>query len=276
MKDGLSSYRYRPVRFFLAANFITWSAWLTAAYLSYSQSDLAKILFPVFEVAGLFGPFAAAMWMIFSSGFSEIKSDFYNRLLNIKLIIPASIPAIFLIMPAAVIISVFLSHQFFGQSLGQLKIADMASKAVGIVPLPVMFFGAALLEELGWKGYGMDSLRGKRTFFTATLIYSFIWIFWHLPLFFINNYYHNTLIKTDPLLALNFIASVIPTAFIINWLWYKNGRSILAAVLFHATANLQGLLQMSQTAKCIETAVLSIFALTIVMLDKDTFFKDFG
>lgn len=276
MKDGLSSYRYRPVRFFLAANFITWSAWLTAAYLSYSQSDLAKILFPVFEVAGLFGPFAAAMWMIFSSGSSELKSDFYNRLFNIKLINPSSIPAIFLIMPAAVIISVFLSHQFFGQSLGQLKIADMASKAVGIVPLPVMFFGAALLEELGWKGYGMDSLRGKRTFFTAALIYSFIWVFWHLPLFFINNYYHNTLIKTNPLLALNFIASVIPTAFIINWLWYKNGRSILAAVLFHATANLQGLLQMSQTAKCIETAVLSIFALTIVMLDKDTFFKDFG
>nr|HPM43284.1 CPBP family intramembrane metalloprotease [Candidatus Omnitrophota bacterium] len=169
-----------------------------------------------------------------------------------------------------------VSHWFLGRSLGQLDVANMASHAVGIVPLPVMFFGAAFLEEVGWKGYGMDSLRGKRTFFTATLLYSFLWVFWHIPLFFINNYYHNTLLKTDPILAVNFIASVIPAAFIINWLWYRNGRSIIAAVLFHVTANLQGILQMGQTAKCIETVILSIFALAIVLLDKDVFFKDFS
>ena len=102
-----------------------------------------------------------------------------------------------------------------------------------------------------------------------------LWVFWHIPLFFINNYYHNTLIRTNPLFALNFIVSVIPAAFIINWLWYKNGGNILTAILFHAVANFQGVLQMGQAAKCIETIVLIVFAIIIVTLNKKMFFENF-
>jgi len=157
--------------------------------------------------------------------------------------------------------------------LDQLRIVKVA--ASGFVPAPVMFFGAALLEELGWKGYGMESLRGRHTFFKATLIFAALWTLWHIPLFFINNYYHNTLIRTNPLFALNFIVSVIPAAFIINWLWYKNSGSIVTAILFHAVANFQGVLQMGQAAKCIETIVLIVFAIIIVTLNKKMFFENF-
>lgn len=268
-------YRYKPVQFFVIANLLTWAVWLIAAYFSYEQGDAAKRLFSIFELAGLFVPFGAALWMIFSSNSDELKQNFYQRLLNLKLMRLSSIPAIFLTMPLAVVISVVISSLFFGRSLDQLRISNIVFSAAGLIPIPVMFFGAALLEELGWKGYGMDSLRGKRTFFTATLIYAALWVFWHIPLFFINNYYHNTLLRTNPLFALNFIISVIPAAFIINWLWYKNNGSIMTAVLFHAVANFQGILNMGQTAKCIETAVLIVIAAIIVTSNKKIFFEEF-
>lgn len=266
-------YRYKPVQFFLMAILITWTMWFTAAYLSYRQDSWVSRLFSMFEILGLFGPIAAALWMIVTSNSKGLRRNFYEKLLDVRSIKPSSIPAIILIMPMAVIISVIISHLFFGQSLGQLKIVKMAPS--GLVPIPVMFFGAAILEELGWKGYGMDSLRGERTFFTATIIYAILWVLWHIPLFFINNYYHNTLIRTNPLFALNFIISVIPAAFIINWLWYKNKGSILTAILFHAVANFQGILQMGQVAKCIETIVLIIIAAIIVSSNRSIFFRKF-
>lgn len=269
------SYVYKPVQFFLITNLITWVVWLAAAYFSYQQGDAPKRLFSAFELAGLFVPLGAALWMILTSNSGELKRNFYHRLLNLRLIKLSSIPAIFLIMPAAVVISVVISWLFFGQSLSQLKISGLASSAAGLIPIPVMFFGAALLEELGWKGYGMDSLRGKRTFFKATLIYAALWVFWHIPLFFINNYYHNTLLRENPLFALNFIISVVPAAFIINWLWYKNCGSIMTAILFHAIANFQGILQMGQIAKCIETGVMIIIGAIIVRLNKKMFFEKF-
>jgi membrane protease YdiL (CAAX protease family) len=49
---------------------------------------------------------------------------------------------------------------------------------------------APAVEELGWRGYGMDSLRSCFSLFTASLYFALLWALWHLPLFFINNYYH--------------------------------------------------------------------------------------
>jgi len=267
------SYTYKPVQFFLIAILFTWATWFTAAYLSYQPGSTSNRLFSILELLGLFGPLVAALWMIFTSNSKELKQNFFDKLLNLKLIKLSSIPAIFLIMPLAVVISVLISHLFFGRSLDQLRIVKLAPS--GLIPLPVMFFGAALLEELGWKGYGVDSLRGRRTFFKTTLIYAVLWVSWHIPLFFINNYYHNTLIRTNPLFALNFIVSVIPAAFIINWLWYKNSGSILTAILFHAMANFQGILQMGEVAKNIEAIVLIVFAIIIVTLNKKMFFGEF-
>lgn len=270
------SYAYKPVQFFLITNLIMWTTWFIAAYFSYQQSGGSNGLISILELIGLFAPFGTALWMIFTSESKELKENFYDKLLDLKLIKLSSIPAIFLIMPVAVIISVLISWLFFWQSLGQLSIVKAAPYTVGLIPFQVMLFGAPLIEEVGWKGYGVDSLRGKRTFFMATLIYAALWAFWHFPAFFVNNYYQNILIRTNPLFALNFIVSFFPVAIIINWLWYKNSGSILTAVLFHAVVNFQGILQMGQIAKCIETIVLIIIAMIIISLNKKMFFEKFS
>ena len=270
------SYTYKPVQFFLITNSIMWASWLTAARLSYRPDGGPGRLISVLELVGFFSPFVTALWMIFTSKSAELKRNCYEKLIDLRLIKLWSIPAILLLMPAAAVVSIVLSHLFFGQSLGQLAIVKTSPFIAGMIPLQLLSFAAPLFEETGWRSYGVDSLRGNRTFFTATLIFGSLWAFWHCALFLVNNYYHNTLLRTNPLFALNFIVSLFPVAIIINWLWYSNEGSILTPVVFHAVANLQWLLQMGQIATCIETVVLIVTAMTIVGFNKEMFFSEFS
>jgi membrane protease YdiL (CAAX protease family) len=269
------SYRYKPVQFFLITNVIMWASWLIVGYFSYQQAGGPAGLIAMLELIGLFSPLGTAIWMIFSSKSTELKQNFYDKLLNLKLIKLWTIPVIFLIVPLAIVISVVLSHLFFKQPLDQLTFVKTAPFSAGIIPAQLLLFLAPVIEEVGWKGYGIESLRGKRNYLTVTLMFAALWAFWHGPTFFVHNYYQNTLIRTNPLFALNFIVSFFPATIIFNWLWYKNRGSILTAVLCHAVIDFQGILQMGQIAKCIETIVLVIIAIIIVSLNKKMFFEKF-
>ena len=85
-----------------------------AAYFSYQPNGGPGGLISLLEFIGLLSPIAIALWMIFTSKSKELKENFYDKLLNLKLIKLSTIPAIFLIMPAAVIVSVLMSLSFTG------------------------------------------------------------------------------------------------------------------------------------------------------------------
>jgi hypothetical protein len=267
------AYVYRPFRFFLLTNVITWIAFFIVAYFSYQTGGgPGRSLSAAFLLLGMLAPAMTALWMILSSKNRELKTNFLDRLLNLKLIKPWTIPAILLVMPATVVVSVLLSCLFFGQSMDQLSIPQAFFFSAGLVPVPVMLFGAAIVEEIGWKGYGMDSLRSKYTFFVASLVFAALWAFWHFPLFFINGYYNNIILKTDPLFAVNYIVALFPIVIIVNWLWFANNGSIVTGIMFHAAANFQGILAMGQIAKCIQTVVLVIIAIIVIYANREIFF----
>ncbi len=268
------SYAYKPVRFFLVTNVMMWAVWLVVAYLSYLPGGGPGKLISTLEIAGLFTPFATALWMIYTSGSRELKRNFFVKLVDLRLIKLWTIPAILLI-PAAMAVSVWLSHIFFGQPMSQLSMIKGSAFFAGVIPAQLLLVLAPVIEEVGWRGYGIESLRGKRSFLTVTLIFAALWAFWHGPLFFVHDYYQNMLIRTNPLFALNFVVSMFPAALIFNWLWYKNRGSILTAILCHGVIDFQGMLQMSQTAKCIETVVFFIIAAIVVGFNKKMFFGEF-
>jgi len=269
------NYKYNPVRFFLAAILSTWLVWGIASYFSYQTGSRAEQIVTVCELLGLFGPLVASLWLIFSSKSGELVKDYLGKLIDLRRInIWTLLPALFL-FPLVMAVSVLISWRFFGRPPDQLSFVHAANFTAGLLPVPVMLFGAALVEEMGWKGYGVDSLRGKRTFFAATLIYAVLWALWHLPLFGINNYYHNLILRANPLFALNFILSVFPAAFVSNWLWYRNKGNILVPVLFHASCNAQGLFHLWQFTECVETIVLVMVVVMIVVMDRKLFFADF-
>ncbi|MHC1702865.1 MAG: CPBP family glutamic-type intramembrane protease [Tenuifilaceae bacterium] len=261
---------YKPFKFFFFTFLLTWVSWFLSAYFSFNENS--KNIFVVLMIPGLVAPFCIALWMILASKNKRLTSGFRNKLFNLRLIKLESLPAIFLIMPFAVFISILIST-FFGESFDQLKFSDGFSFSAGFMPVLLVLFLAASFEELGWRSYAMDSLRVKHNYFTATLMFSVLWAFWHFPLFFIKDYYHYELVKTNLLFAINFMISIIPMAFIISWICQKNEGSITTAIIFHFIINLsQEALQITQITKCIETIVLIVIAMVIVVSNKKMFF----
>jgi membrane protease YdiL (CAAX protease family) len=130
---------------------------------------------------------------------------------------------------------------------------------------------APLLEETGWHGYGVDSLRAHASMWTATLLFAVLWCVWHAPTVLVRGSYQHQLLEMDnPLFVINFFVSILPTALVANWLYYKNQRSIAGAILFHAMLNGSAvLLNAGQPAKCIATVLYFLLAAVIAGADRE-------
>ncbi len=266
------SYTYKPFRFFLITFLGSWSAGFIAAYLSY-QSEMERIQF-LFIFLGIIIPFIAALIMIYGSKNKLLVQDFWDRLRfnRIKL---SFIPVILFLMPFVVFLATALSL-LFGRSISQFEFSSEYNilKGQGLVSLLILFI-APLFEELGWRGYGVDSLRSKFNLFKTTILFYFLWALWHLPAFFIKGYYHRELWNTNIIYVINLFASMLPAAILMNWVYYKNNRSMTAAVLLHFTINLFSVIfKTEQFTKCIITILLLIISVMVIIKNKSFFFSN--
>ncbi len=132
---------------------------------------------------------------------------------------------------------------------------------------------APIMEETGWHGYGVDSLRAGNGMMQATLLFGILWAVWHAPLFLISGtYQHGVAEMGQPLYVANFFVSVIPAAIIANWFYYKNDRSIAVAILVHSMLNAAAvLLNAGQIAKCIATLLYAVVAAGLIVGDRKLF-----
>ena len=94
----------------------------------------------------------------------------------------------------------------------------------------LVFFVAALGEELGWSGYATDPLQDRWGALSASLVIGAVWAVWHfIPLLQVGR-------------SLEFIAwwslGTIAMRVIMVWLYNNTGRSVFVMALFHAMANL--------------------------------------
>jgi len=187
----------------------------------------------------------------------------------LKLVLPFSI----LIMPLAVLVSIALSLPL-GGSAAQFQPADGFSFSAGAIPTFIILLMASTFEELGWRGYAFNSLESRFGFLRASILFGVLWSFWHLPLIFLKDSYQYEIFQENIWYAVNFFVSIIPLGVIISWIWAKNNKSIIAAILFHFLTNMcQEALNMTQATKCIETLVLAAVAVAIIAYDKELFFK---
>ncbi len=263
---------YRPAQFFLITFLITWVSWFIAAYFSYQPGqELYQLLF---MLPGLFGPFIAALSLTLVSGDKALQKDFWDRLWNLKRIRPIFLPISLLLMPVVLVVATLLSL-LFGQSLEQFKFASQFSFSAAFFPVVLILILAPTLEELGWRGYGMDSLRARYGLLPATLLFAVFWALWHLPLYFVNHYYQNELWTTNPIYAFNFMVSVFPAAILMTWVYYRNNRSIVACILFHFMLDLSSeIFQTTQFTKCIITVILIAVSVGVIWGDKELFWGD--
>jgi len=85
--------------------------------------------------------------------------------------------------------------------------------------------------------------------------------------------YQNAVFKMpNKIFIANFFLSVIPAAIIANWFYYKNDRSIPAAILLHSMLNAAAvLINAGQIAKCIATLFYAGVAASVVVFDRALF-----
>lgn len=100
--------------------------------------------------------------------------------------------------------------------------------------LPLWILTTGIGEEFGWRGYLYPELRTKYSNMTTTFIMWPMWVVWHLPFFLYTPNYANMNIG----LFIGFIFSLLSGVIVLNWVFEKSGRNVLATMLWHGTFNL--------------------------------------
>jgi membrane protease YdiL (CAAX protease family) len=265
------THQYRPTIYFVLAFTITWINGVMLVVQSYQGGD--KNIINLF--LAYMGPFIAALIMMYVFADKTFRADFGKRICNLRLINKNYLPFVVFLLPLAMVISILISI-VFGQPVAQLRFAEEFKIFSGEVILSMIILVLVpILEELGWRGYGVDSLASKFNLFKTSMIFGTLWGIWHLPVFFIKDSYQSLLWEQHTLFAINFFVGIFPLAIIMNYLFYKNRRSISLIALFHVLVNYSSeLFEANQISKCILTLVLAAVAVIIIMRNKGFFFED--
>lgn len=101
---------------------------------------------------------------------------------------------------------------------------------VSVVPiLFVVFLVAAVGEEEGWQGFAIDRLQYRWNALKASIIVGIVWAVWHIvPLVEAH--------QTPAWIAWQCLG-MVPFRILIVWIYNNTGKSVFAAIVFHATAN---------------------------------------
>jgi len=258
---------YRPGRFFALDFALTWGPlWLAVIGV---RAGWFELNIPFILVASISAT-VAALVMIYSSGSRVLIRDYWDRVFNIRRIGGRGWLLILLLIPLVNLAAILISLAF-GGSLDQLRLEPAFLSQPLFFTAVILLFGP-VPEELGWRGYGIDSLRSRMNLFKASLLLAVIWSVWHIPLVFLPGSYQHGLLDYIPGL-IAFFLSLIPTEIIIDWLFYNNRRSTLAAILVHFSINYLGeLFQFDAFTKVIQTGVLFLIAAIIVVTHREMFF----
>jgi len=130
--------------------------------------------------------------------------------------------------------SLFLAPLIFLLSLGVMVLSGMPipPALTPLVALPAVFpffFVLATGEEVGWMGYAFESIQVRGGALRAALILGMIWAFWHVPFF--------VFMMPDPVVFSAQVLTLVGTRVIVAWIFNNTGKSVFAAILFHAADN---------------------------------------
>lgn len=271
--DHIVAHYNHPVLFYALAAIFPWAFWFAAAYLSnlHDQTPTVRATTTLLSVAGLISPVAVAAALIWRR--PQLRADVVHRLSWPQNSNWLLIACAFLLVPASVYAATAVSV-LFGYSTEQFQLRGGYTFSAGLLPVWVTLLGAAVLEELAWHSYGTDTLIRRMRIFSASMVFTAFWVLWHLPLSFINGYYHNEVVKSGWLHTLNFPLSVVAFVLLMNWLYFRTGRSILVPVIFHASANFANeIFRTDPDTKIFQTGLLLIVSVAVVLLDRTLFFQ---
>ena len=269
---NISMYRKTGL-FYGLSTLIPWTLWLLAGYISHieSSSALGQQWVGAIAILGLLAP--VIVTLVLARGNTDMQRDLRSRLVNFKDIKSTYIVLTIILMPMSILLAQGVSL-LFGYSIGQFQLAESFSFTSGVFPVWVLLVIAPLLEELAWHSYGTDALRSRYSLFTTSILFALFWGIWHVPLSTIKDYYHSNLLNEGWIYSVNFLLSLFPFVIIMNWIYYKAKRNIVLPILFHISAGyFNEIFATHPMSKVIQTVLLALFALYIILNDREFFFS---
>ena len=214
--------RNQVVFFFLITFLISWTLWIGVGIIGQDPESPLVVL-------GVYGPTLAA---VIVSGIVG-KGAAIRKLLRGVILWRVGIQwyAIALLGPWVLeLLSIGIYSGLSGTT------PDVPLPSVGIVvgailaTLLMNILLPGLGEEPGWRGFALPMLQGRWSPVVASLGIGLVWAVWHFPGYWMGNGIHNA----PPLL---FVVWVLPFAGLIAWVFNSAKRSILLAILLHASLN---------------------------------------
>ncbi|MFC2967628.1 CPBP family glutamic-type intramembrane protease [Acidimangrovimonas pyrenivorans] len=108
--------------------------------------------------------------------------------------------------------------------------AGLPAPALPLIVLLLNGYG----EEAGWRGYLLPLLLPRLGRFRATLTVAALWLFWHLPLFWLNA----SMTALIGPMVIGWAIGLTLGPFVLSHLYLISGRSLPAVVLWHLAYNL--------------------------------------
>lgn len=195
--------------------------------------------------------------------------SFLKRLITLGNSSAIVLLAVFTLVPAITLISAYASFLITSVNPDFFELVAHSKDLTGLMLFAVFtFVFGPLAEEIGWRGYLMDCWKPK-----GILVYGvgigLIWTLWHLPMFFIEGTYQNSLLLKGAIPIICFALSTIALGVIIGYITKRTG-SILPAILFHFSINFTGeIIPLELTGEIINTIILLIIASGIIYMNPE-------
>lgn len=208
--------------FFLIAYAISWTAWITLF-----ARHLPPLVWPGrgLYLAAVLAPHGAALVSTAVEGGRAELGAFYRRITRHVpfrwAIVAICVPPIIYLVRDAMSVGFHLPHDSFFHRPPRTVTALVLGQLAVVVG-----------EEPGWRGFALPRLVGRFGPIVGTLILGIAWAFWHLPLFIING---------TPQYGTGFLAFVLELmawSMVMTLIMMHARGSVVAAMLFHASANL--------------------------------------
>ena len=218
--DEDSSRRRSPLKFFVLVFVLTIPFWLAGAFTSFQ-------LLPGLSVAALafLCPVTAALILVYGESRTAgmirlLKRSFdFQRIRTKVWLIP-----VILLSPAVGTLS-YVLIRWMGVSL---PIAQFP--ILPILAMLVVFFLAAVGEELGWSGYVTDPMQDRWGALQAGILVGLVWAVWHFVAL--------VQVHRSPGWIAWWSLGTVSQRVLIVWLYNNTGKSVFAAAVFHAMGNL--------------------------------------
>jgi len=247
--------------FFTLAFGWSWLCWGAAAFRGHGPASVSVL--PLLY-AGIAGPLLATVLLLVWRGGAGEGRALWRSLYQVERLAPRWLLAVLLLYPALSGLAVAADVLAGGVWPAHARLAALLQQPSSFASyLGLLLLLGPLPEEPGWRGFALPRLCIRRGPLAAALWLGLLWALWHLPLFWVPGTYQQRL-GVGGAAFWQYLFTALAASVLIAWLWWHTGRSLLAAVLFHASLNLsRDLLPLGERAELIRSVLLLLVTLAV-------------